>query len=94
MSVSDEEMNVVRSIRQSFEMYVSGGGAVQANSNPFFITANGEFDLLKTAQLVIRNLDGFRAHKENIAKAEAAKHLQKAQAELAAAAKADGTDLA
>jgi hypothetical protein len=87
MSVSDEEMTVVRAIRQSFEMYVSGGGAVQANANPFFITANGEFDLLKTAKHVISTLDMFRAHKESLAKAEAAKQAAKA-------VKEDGADLA
>lgn len=63
MSVSDEQMSVVRALRQAFEMYGGGGSAVQATNNPFFLTVNGSFDLLKTADLLIANLDHFRAHK-------------------------------
>lgn len=85
MSVSDEEMTVVRSIKQAFEMYASGGGAVQANSNPFFITVNGEFDLLKTSKLVLQNVDQLRAHHARLAQEETARHLANAAKELAAA---------
>lgn len=92
MSVSDEQMLVVRSLRQAFEMYATGGGAVQANVNPFFITVNGTFDLLKTGDLVIANLDNFRAHKQKLADAEQARHLAAAAKELALATQQDQTD--
>lgn len=85
MSVSDEEMLVVRSVRQSFEMFGGASSAVQASPNPFFITLTGQFDLLKAAQLVITNLDAHRAHKAKLAQEESARHLQAAAKELAAA---------
>lgn len=85
MSVSDEEMIVVRAIKQAFEMYATNGGAVQANSNPFFITANGEFDLLKTAKVVLAGVNSHRTRVEQLAKDEAAKHLANAQKEIEAA---------
>jgi hypothetical protein len=60
MSVSDFEMLVVRSIRQSFEMNGAPGSAVHQDQNPFFITVTGSFDLLKTAKLVLANIDNLR----------------------------------
>lgn len=86
MSASDEQMLVVRSIRQSFENNASGGSAVQANPNPFFITVNGSFDLLRAATAVIQNLD---LHRNRVAvQAQEAKeaHLKKAAEELRLAA--------
>ncbi len=85
MSTSDEEMLVVSSIRQAFEMHGCGGSAVQATQNPFIINVNGQFDLLKTAALIISNLDARRAHKAKIAQDEAARQAQEvAKAKLAA----------
>lgn len=73
MSTSDEEMLVVRSIRQSFESFGGPGSSINATQNPFFISLTGQFDLLKAAQLVLQNLDQSRAHKAQVAKDEAAR---------------------
>lgn len=84
MTTSDEDMLVVRSIRQAFEMYASNGGAVQAHQNPFFISVNGEFDLLKTAGLVLKNLDQHRAYKAKILEDERAAFIARVAKEQAA----------
>lgn len=82
MSVSDEEMIVVRAIKQAFEMYATNGGAVQANNNPFFVTANGEFDLLKTAKVVLAGVNSHRERTAQLLKDEAARHLANAKKEI------------
>ena len=86
MATSDEEMMVVNSLRQAFETYGGPGSSVNATQNPFFIQLTGQFDLSRAAKLVLANLATQRAHKEQIAKEEAAQHLRKAQAALATAA--------
>jgi len=61
MSVtSSEELVVVRAIRQAFETHGGPGSAVNPTGNPFFALLTGQFDLLKTARLVINNLDTHR----------------------------------
>lgn len=81
MSVSDEEMLVVRSIRQSFESFGGPGSSINATQNPFFISLTGQFDLLKAAQLVLDNVDQHRARKAQMAKDEAARQLKASPAE-------------
>lgn len=87
MATSDEEMLVIRSLRQAFESYGGPGSSVNATQNPFFIQLTGQFDLSKAAQLVLANLEQQRAHKERIARDEAAAHLRAAEAEVKAAIK-------
>ncbi len=84
-TLHDDEMVVVRSLKAAFEQFGSPGSSMNsAGQNPFFIDARGAFDLLKTAKLVITNLDGHRAAKEAAAKLEA----DKVAAALAAQAEA------
>jgi hypothetical protein len=86
-TVHDDEMVVVRSLKAAFEQFGSPGSSMNsAGQNPFFLDARGAFDLLKTAKLVIANLDAHRALKAAAAKIEADK------AALAAATQADSSN--
>jgi hypothetical protein len=59
--VNDEEMAVVRAVRQSLESDAgTPGSGVNPHPNPFFVSLNGSFDLLKIAQRVITHLDNHR----------------------------------
>lgn len=60
--INDEEMAVVRALRQAFETDAgTSGAAVNSHPNPFFLTLNGSFDLLKVASRVIAQFDAHRA---------------------------------
>jgi hypothetical protein len=73
-TLHDDEMVVVRSLKAAFEQFGSPGSCMNsAGQNPFFIDARGAFDLLKSAKLVITNLDAHRAVKAAQAKLEADK---------------------
>lgn len=96
-ALSDEEMLVVRSLRQAFENYGGAGSSINPHQNPFFVQALGEFDLLKSAKLVLHNLNEHRALKYAAAKADTdklaaatAKALEAARAEAAALTGGDG----
>jgi hypothetical protein len=70
-TLHDDEMVVVRSLKAAFEQFGSPGSSMNsAGQNPFFIDARGAFDLLKSAKLVITNLDNHRALKAAAAKQE------------------------
>ena len=59
--VNDEEMAVVRALRQSFESDAgTSGAAVNSHPNPFFLTLSGSFDMLKVATRVIAQFDAYR----------------------------------
>jgi hypothetical protein len=73
MSVRDDEMLIVRSIRAGFEQFGIGGSSLNATQNPFIIHVNGEFDLLKTSALVLKNFNSHRALKEAAARVESDK---------------------
>ena len=71
-TVHDDEMLVVRSLKAAFEQFGSPGSSMNtAGQNPFFLDARGAFDLLKTAKLIISNLDAHRDLKARAAKLEA-----------------------
>lgn len=79
MAVSDDEMVVVRAMRQSFEMHGGAGSAVNSTGNQFVVGLTGQFDLVKAAVLIVTNLDSHRAYKVKVAQDEAARQQKAAQ---------------